>query len=91
MRETVWIVAETRDGAERCALSVRSGHFSTYAAAEAFRSDLPLPLQGRLRVFDVERTIAHDGVIVLASKIAATAAGFAMLAYSGGVLSAVGL
>ena len=80
--ETVWIVARTRDDAERAACLFRVNHHTNYADAEAARSALPIGQRDGLSVFDVERTISDDGVILTGVKAGLTAAGFVMLAWS---------
>jgi hypothetical protein len=88
--ETVWIVARTREDAERAARLFRVNHPTTYAAAEYARLSLPLGQRDSLSVFDVQRTISDDGVILTAAKAGLTAAGFVMLAWSFGMLTIAG-
>jgi hypothetical protein len=88
--ETVWIVARTREDAERTARLQRVNHHTTYAAAEYARLGLPLGQRDGLSVFDVERTVSDDGVILTAAKAGLTAAGFVMLAWSLGMWTIAG-
>ena len=79
---TRYIIAETREAAERvAALDVR--HPQTYAEAAALLAGYPLPEQSRLRVFDVEvRALSWPAALI---RTAAVFAGFAMMIVAAGV------